>query len=214
VGFLWKWRLARRRAKSSYAGHPWFADKAFTQDWTTHNLDNWHRLLEPRSAQVEEILEIGSYEGRSSLFFLNFFPRARLTCIDIFSSRTDAAPTSEDRFDANVSEFAGRVRKLKGRSAAEMVRLSELGETFDLIYIDGDHSRDAVLMDSLLAWPMLKHGGLIIWDDYRWRPRGLRFHRRPKAAIDMFIRLHRSKLEILHRDYQVVARRKLPRKPQ
>jgi predicted O-methyltransferase YrrM len=205
--------LARRRARSSYADHPWFANKTFTQDWATHNFDNWHRLLGPRSAEIGEILEIGSYEGRSSLFFLNFFPKARLTCIDIFPSETDARPTPEDRFDANVSEFAGRVRKLKGRSVSELVRLYELRETFDLIYIDGDHSRDAVLIDSLLAWPMLKRGGLIIWDDYRWRPRGMRFRHRPKAAIDMFVRLHRSKLEILHRDYQLVARRKPSRKP-
>jgi predicted O-methyltransferase YrrM len=212
MGFLWEWRLARRRAKSRYTGHPWFADKTFTQDWTTYHLDTWHRLLEARSAEVAEILEIGSYEGRSAVFFLNFFPKARLTCVDVFSTEADAAPTTEDRFDANIAEFAGRVRKLKDRSVAALVRLGEAGETFDLIYIDGDHKRVAALMDSLLAWPLLKPGGIVIWDDYRWRTGGMRFRHRPKKAIDMFIRLHRSKLEILHSDYQLIACRKLSHK--
>ena len=47
--------------------------------------------------------------------------------------------------------------------AAELV---EAGRSFDLIYIDGSHRRDDVMVDSLLAWSLLREGGFIIFDDY------------------------------------------------
>jgi predicted O-methyltransferase YrrM len=39
------------------------------------------------------------------------------------------------------------------------------GAAFDLIYVDGDHARDQVTIDSLLAWRCLHPGGIMIWDD-------------------------------------------------
>jgi hypothetical protein len=40
---------------------------------------------------------------------------------------------------------------------------------FDWVYIDGDHSEEAVLND-LRSWaPKLKRGGLLVGDDFQWR---------------------------------------------
>ena len=64
-------------------------------------------------------------EGRSALFFMNFLPRCRLTCIDPWTGSAEhlvdphfaaAALESERRFDANVAEFAGRIEKIKAPS--------------------------------------------------------------------------------------------------
>ena len=38
--------------------------------------------------------------------------------------------------------------------------------SLDLIYVDGDHSHDAVLSDLRLYWPKLKVGGVLAGDDY------------------------------------------------
>lgn len=68
-----------------------------------------------------------------------------------------------------VSRFAGDprviVHRLESRSAAE-----SLADTvFDWVYIDGDHSYEAV-RDDLKAWASrLKPGGLLTGDDYTWR---------------------------------------------
>jgi predicted O-methyltransferase YrrM len=40
------------------------------------------------------------------------------------------------------------------------------GEMVDAIFIDGDHSAEGVLHDSLLARRMVRAGGLIVWHDY------------------------------------------------
>jgi hypothetical protein len=43
----------------------------------------------------------------------------------------------------------------------------------DILFIDGDHDAHAVVQDFALAWPMLKVGSVVIFDDYRIRvPKG------------------------------------------
>ena len=75
-------------------------------------------------------MEIGSWEGRSALFWLHFFPRCRLTCIDTFGGGVEhrdddtwsgELPHVEARFRTNTAEFADRVRLLPTTSA-EFVR--------------------------------------------------------------------------------------------
>lgn len=211
---LFSWVKRGDPVASNYADHPWFAGKAFTRDWTTSKLDTWHRLLDPHREEIARILEVGSFEGRSALFFLNFFPGADLTCIDLFEQQQpEGSPSLEDRFDANVASFSHRLRKLKGRSATELAKLVDADEAFDLIYIDGDHSRDPVLIDSLLAWQLLKPGGFLIWDDYLWAVPNRGRRHSPKQAIDTFVRLHRKRMSIVHRGYQVIIRRKVPKSP-
>jgi predicted O-methyltransferase YrrM len=197
----------RHQHPSACPDHPWFAGLDFTEDWTTSKIGIWDRVLQADREAVADILEIGSHEGRSAVWFLNFFPRASITCIDQFGQADDAV---ERRFDANTAKFKARVRKIGGRSIPELDKLVEANEAFDLIYVDGNHGRDAVLIDTLLAWHMLRPGGVLIWDDYLWmvdKPRWVR----PQEAIDTFLKLYRRKFVKLHRGYQVIVRRKMQR---
>ena len=94
-------------------------------------LDRAARAAAPPPARV---LEIGSWEGRSALFFLNYLPRCRLTCIDPFDRRSGAQaaadptisrllrPGSERRFDANIADFADRIEKIKAPSPTRFAR--------------------------------------------------------------------------------------------
>src|SRR5262245_62040936 len=93
----------------------WYAGKSFATDWTSWHFPNWLQWLAPYRANTVRVLEIGSWEGRSALFFLNFLPRARLVCIDTFAggqehqAADDAAdflPQLEKTFDANTAPFA------------------------------------------------------------------------------------------------------------
>src|SRR5689334_22074915 len=40
----------------------------------------------------------------------------------------------------------------------------------DVIYVDGSHARNDVIVDSILAWRLLRPDGLMIWDDYNMEP--------------------------------------------
>jgi predicted O-methyltransferase YrrM len=151
------------------------------------------------------MLEIGSYEGRSTVWFLeNILTEqgAEITCVDVFSE-----PRWELRFDHNirVSGLGGKVRKLKGRSEDLLPELPRA--SYDIIYVDGSHEAGAVLMDALLSWTLLKPGGLLLFDDYRWEPEK-KSSQRPQMAIDLFLESFAGRFELVHQDYQVVIRKK------
>jgi len=129
------------------------------RDYVTNKTPIWMPILAPLRDAPLSILEIGSMEGRSALFFASYLPKAVITCVDPFHKR-------EKRFDNNLRRYADRITKIRDFSLSALIKLRQTEAEFDLIYIDGCHERESVMMDSVLAWGMLKHGGMIIWDDY------------------------------------------------
>lgn len=194
----------------------WFADKNFTSDWTSGNFTLWRRMLSPWRGEALRILEIGSWEGRSAVFFLNFFPHATMVCVDTFGGSeaehyvyerlADRIDGVEARFDRNLSPFGSRVEKMKSGSAAGLKRLAEEGRRFDLAYIDAGHRRDDVLADSRAVWALLDPGGVIIWDDYEWGT-GLAPEERPQPGIDAFLAEHTGEYRLLAKTYQLAIER-------
>lgn len=192
-----------------------FAGKDFSAAWIDPHIENLSKILEPFHNSIRDVLEIGSWEGRSAILWLNLFPNSRITCVDTFigSLTSPSFPQwraelehCERRFDSNLAEYRDRVRKIKTRSAQALDRLFESGETFDLIYVDGEHRRDDVLIDSLISFRLLRTGGILIWDDYYWRPEFLP-EDRPAPAIDLFLTLHADALIELHRGNQIFVRK-------
>jgi predicted O-methyltransferase YrrM len=134
----------------------------FNYDWASVHFPTWRKFIEP--SRTRAILEVGSFEGRASTFFLNYCPDARVTCIDAFLG--SRPKEFEAAFDANVAAYGPRVEKIKDYSVPALHRLAINGRLFDLVYVDADHRRDEVLTDSLLAWKLLAKDGLFMWDDY------------------------------------------------
>lgn len=90
-------------------------------------------------AEPLNILEIGSWEGRSALFLATYFPYARLTAVDTWAgsdehlvSTTANLDDLEARFDHNLSALADRVSKRKGMSALVLPQLLSEGRQYDL----------------------------------------------------------------------------------
>lgn len=176
----------------------WLERKTFTTDWFSYNIPHWKKILKRFEGKQIEILEIGSYEGRSSVFLLEHLNKSNITCIDPFFN------TAEDAFDRNTKEYEGRVTKVKSQAMPVLHRFAEEKKSFDLIYIDGDHRRQPTFSHSVLCWPLLKVGGILIWDDWKWDTH-LPSADRPEHAIDLFCDAFGSCMRILHRRYQVAA---------
>jgi hypothetical protein len=195
---------------------PWFWRGDYTSDWIWKNYSIWRRVLAPLRDRPARILEIGSFEGRSAVFFLKYLPRSTIVCIDTFAGTPEESyvykfleeqlPGIEARFDRNVAPFAHRVEKIKSRSAPALQALIAAGRRFDLAYIDAGHRYDDVMADSLAVWKMLEPGGIVIWDDYEWAPE-FPSAERPKPAIDDFLRAHEGHYQLLAKGYQVIIRR-------
>jgi predicted O-methyltransferase YrrM len=205
-----------QRRLDRYRYRSWFRGKEFTTDWASGNFTLWRRALSPLREEPMRILEIGSWEGRSAIFFLNFFPRSTMVCIDTFGGNPEESkvydtlaellPGVEQRFDRNLAPFGDRVEKIKSRSGPALDALRADGRRFDLTYIDGSHWRDDVMADSRGVWELLSARGIMIWDDYGWAP-AFPPEARPQPAIDEFLREHASNHRLLFKGYQVIIER-------
>src|SRR4051812_22870032 len=123
----------------------WFDGKSFTTDFASVHFPTWADIFAPIKEQPLSILEIGSWEGRSAIFFLEFFANSHLTCVDTFEGGREylrdpvlsqSLSDIERRFDLNLSHYRERCDKMKMRSLPALDKLAESGRLFDLIYID------------------------------------------------------------------------------
>jgi Methyltransferase domain len=190
----------------------WYAGKTFSCDWTSTRIPGWIEVLEPYRQAPIRILEIGAWEGRSTVFFLNYLPKSHIVCVDTFGGNVEhklddyfaaLVPGLESRFDANVAGFGTRVEKVKGPSGAVLPELGIAGRRFDLAYVDGSHFAADVYSDAVLTWSLTAPGGLVILDDYDWDlmddPR-----ERPKLGVDAFLKTIEGQFDIVHCSYQMM----------
>lgn len=176
---------------------PCFVGKEFTQWWHCNYIDMWRRWI---PQDTKKALEIGSFEGMSAIWLMDYCPNVKISCVDIFGPAfDDITGEYEHRFDRNISEYEDRVTKLKGRSEDALKAIYR--QRFDLIYIDGHHTYEAVKRDIELSWRLLKSGGLMIFDDYDNNDFGVR------QAVDEF--LYSTDVEVLREDgdYQMAIRK-------
>lgn len=115
------------------------------------------------------LVEIGSYVGGSSQFLAAAASETdgRLYCIDTWQNdaMTAGARDTFDEFKNNVARYGDVVIPLRGRSAVEARKFNRV---VDLLFIDGDHSYEAVKID-LTAWVhRLRAGAIVVFHDYGW----------------------------------------------
>ena len=64
----------------------------FTNDWFSNNVPVWISILKKKDKNEKlKILEIGSYEGMSAIFFLKFFNNAEIDCVETFKGSDEHA---------------------------------------------------------------------------------------------------------------------------
>ncbi len=179
----------------------------FTSNWLTNNLPHWQQHLQPWIEQPGvQALEIGSYQGMSTCWLLDrvlTHSSSRITCIDLYF---------QDEFYTNLDKArAGdRVIQLTGKSVNVLRSLPS--QAYDFIYIDGSHLALDAFSDALLSWPLLKVGGLLMFDDYKFTDVNNPFED-TQIGIDSFIELFAGQIEIIYKQYQLFLT-KLEEKPE
>lgn len=189
----------------------------YTNNWfesTARKL--WESL--PPQLRPSKILEIGSYEGASACFIIQFLSHLypmEVHCIDTWGGGIEVEESANVKIDMN--EIEARFRKNtklavdiaknkvdlfihKGCSDIELAKLYAEGKTgyFDFIYVDGSHQAPDVLADAVLGFRLLKVGGVMAFDDYLWSenlPGGMDLVRSPKLAVDAFTSIYCRKIK-------------------
>jgi len=184
---------------------------SYTTRWFDGNAVEWMRIFESQqlAGKPIRVLEIGSWEGRSAAFLLHHLPQAAVTAVDTWQGgRQNAGDPRlariEELFNANVARYGARVRKVKSTSA-EFFRNGE-HSPFDLIYVDGSHDADDVIVDAVGGFERLAPGGIMIFDDYLWE-RGADLHLTPAVAINRFLRTNRGRYRILSVTGQIILKK-------
>ena len=189
-------------------------DYTFTRDWFSEDHPEKVVLIFEKELQRYKglpckFLEIGSFEGMSSIWMLeNILTHedSKMYCIDAWAEWTENAFS---RFIENINKTGKRdkVDIIKGDSANYLGKFPE--NYFDFIYVDGDHNEQPVIKDATMSFRILKKGGIMAFDDYLLKTK---YPNSPcskimigstKDAVDYFINAFSDQVEIIHKDYQL-----------
>ena len=124
----------------------------------------------------DEILEIGSFMGRSTSYLatniVNSGKKVHLYALDTFEGSSEHAglnigTTFYETFLENLKAFidGGVVTPIKARSDDVNTLKRWEDKHFQGIIVDGAHEYEAVKEDILNWWPKIKDGGSMIGDD-------------------------------------------------
>ena len=175
------------------------------------HLKYWTPILAQYIGTPCNILEIGSLQGNSAIYWLNNILThydSNLWCIEPFG-RTKRVPDRE-LFLENINK-TGQVDKvhLLEMTSDDFFSNPDNGliPQLDIIYIDGSHEADFVARDCVNCYHYCKIGGIIIMDDYKM-PRVFADDKiGPKPSIDNFLENYADNLEVLHMGYQVIVKK-------
>jgi hypothetical protein len=147
--------------------------------------------------------EIGSWKGDFAARILGETQPSRLVLVDPWAFNPDfprrwyGGGNAKSQADMDAIH-ASVVKRFSARPQVEIIRQPSVAgaqsisdESLDFVYIDGDHSRDAVHAD-LAAWfPKVRPGGLLVCDDLHWTDEN------GQKAVDQGIRDFLSSRKVL-----------------
>ncbi|QMT30961.1 class I SAM-dependent methyltransferase [Alysiella filiformis] len=196
------------------------------EDWFSHNLVGLEPLFQ--TFRPQRILEIGSYQGRSTCYFIEkamqFHQNMEIYCIDTWQGGAEHIGRhdmneAEMLFNHNMTVAAARfpsaqIQKIKGLSHDMLIQLLAQGKQgyFDFVYVDGSHEAPDVLLDALLAHKLCKISGIIAFDDYLWSPKPPTeedHYLLVKPAVDHYVNTFQRKVHVLQKlpSYQLYVQK-------
>jgi predicted O-methyltransferase YrrM len=187
----------------------------FTQNWFNNSeiKKKLSKFLNPNN--INKILEIGSFEGQSSIFFADNYLNNKdssLTCVDPFyeSGTKDGITTlfvtnkTKDKFINNINQSINK-DKINFINTTSDYFFKQNKETYTFIYLDGCHNPDYLERDLENSINIIEKNGIIWIDDYLYHERDE--HRcRPMEVIHKFLVKYKNRVKIIHKGYQLAFR--------
>ena len=176
--------------------------------------ENFKSQLTPYAGKFSlRFLQIGAFTGDASVWLVDNILTQKnsiLEDVDTWAGSGEHEKMNWDWADVERvydSRIAFRPNVIKHKMDSREYLRSVEAPTFDFIYIDGDHTAENVRQDAVLAWRLLKPGGIIAFDDYLWQdPRGIEFQ--PGRSIDTFVGAVKEESDVLLSNSQVWLKKK------
>lgn len=191
---------------------------------------NWNGEFIRNTTNIKNLnlcLEIGCFEGLTSNYIIDNLlgENGKLICVDPLTDTYLSENLTEqdvlnnqtifkyfknqyDRFYENTKVQIEKnklelYRKLSSDAYTELIPKYE--NSFDFIYIDGDHRAEAVYLDAVNCFVLCKKDGLILFDDYLWP--ALNGENSTKSGIDKFLSEFEGKYETLLNSSQYMIKK-------
>lgn len=179
----------------------------FTTDWVTPHKTNFTLCMSHLGFTRGKFLEIGSFEGRSTCWFLQngLADDGTMVCVDTFKPYWYEGGDLLEKFTTNVREVKKKYQVLDTfamESPKALAQLIQQKKIFDFIYIDGDHSPSGVITDACMAWGLLRQGGVMLFDDYEYDAEPT------KIGINAFLGTFDGQYDVILQNYQIAVMKK------
>ena len=137
----------------------------FSNKWFYQNISYINFFFKDKKENINKILEIGSFEGQSALFFLKYFINARITCVDIWQNQNQNYKDIdfndvEKNFDKNLEKYQERITKFRG-SSNDFFEKNTVKD-FDLIFVPTTKHHNACVQNGYKLNKIIKSG----WPKY------------------------------------------------
>ena len=176
---------------------------------------SWNRHLAKFKDKKINILEIGCYKGEATKWFLDNLctnPESKVYAVDTWKGSPEYGNDADFKsiekiFNQTIKNSKKKLVKMKMTSYDALLKLNTKKIMFDIIFIDASHEAIDVLQDAILSWNILNENGIIIFDDYLWDLLN-DYHFRPKVAINAFINIYGTQLNVISKGYQVKVQKR------
>ena len=157
-----------------------------------------------------KILEIGCFEGLSSVFFADNFldnSNSSLTCVDPFLTINNndhkqfLQNNEEMNFDFNIS-ICKRSDRITINKITSDIFFENNNQTYNFIYIDGCHEPDFIKKDMENSFKFLEKNGIMWMDDYGGGD-GIQI----KNTMNTFLEKYKGQYELIHKGYQLAIKK-------
>ena len=156
-----------------------------------------------------KMLEIGCFEGLSSVFFADNFldnSNSTLTCVDPFLTidndhRQFLQQNEEMNFDYNIS-ICKNSHKIIIHKITSDIFFENDSQTYNFIYIDGCHEPYFIKRDMENSFNILEKNGIMWMDDYGGGD-GIQI----KNIMDTFLQKYNGQYELIHQGYQLAIKK-------
>ena len=182
----------------------------FTKNWFLNSEIRRNILNYIDINKQNDILEIGCYEGQSSVYFADNLlnhDKSTLTCVDPFMKIENndhkelLNNKEEDNFDFNINNCNNNDKIYVNKITSDKF-FETNNKYFNFIYIDGCHETEFVIRDMVNSFKYLTNGGIMWMDDY-YGGDGIKI----RNTMNKFLRDYHGKYEIIHMGYQLAIKK-------
>ena len=130
-------------------------DYKFSRNYFKHNPAIWFEIFNKNFLLNKKVnvLEIGTFEGMSFLYFQKYLQLENIYCVDLIENEN--FKFNKEKFD-NYKFF---------KTSSDVFFQKKIDIKFDIIYVDGSHYVIDVYNDLINSNKYLKENGILIIDD-------------------------------------------------